>query len=352
MAHPGAAGKAEAACRGFAGSMGWKGFVRSANAAIREAEREAARRRRLHEKEEKRLAKLEAAASAEQQVRAWEAAKDEALSAHRQGVEPVDWAGARDRVVPAPPSRQTFFSERARRDLESYRPGVMDKLLGGEVKRRAALEKTLADALAREADDHRETMTRHEAETARIAAERDLAEGVLEGDPEAYVEALRYHEARFDDLGPLVHRIDFQFVQGRLVVQADVHPELDFLKATRTLLKSGAVSEKETPKTRYLEWYQEAVASCALGAAACALAILPVSAVIVNVRRDLLDTATGHLQEATILSVAVPRATLERLNLAKVDASDALSNFAHAMDFKKTTGFRRVAPVPPDAVAL
>jgi hypothetical protein len=61
--------------------------------------------------------------------------------------------------------------------------------------------------------------------------------------------------------------------------------------------------------------------------------------VIVNAVSDLLKTQTGHMEEKTILSVAIPRDTLGRLNFERVDPSDSLNNFVHRMKFLKTKGF-------------
>ena len=40
-----------------------------------------------------------------------------------------------------------------------------------------------------------------------------------------------------------------------------------------------------------------------------------------------------------MLSAAIPRKTIEYLNLESIDPLDSLSNFIHNMEFKKTGGF-------------
>jgi hypothetical protein len=73
--------------------------------------------------------------------------------------------------------------------------------------------------------------------------------------------------------------------------------------------------------------------------------------VIVNAVSDLLNTQTGHMEEKTILSVAIPRETLGRMNLKRIDPSDSLSNFVHRMKFLKTRGFRAVEAIRASELA-
>ncbi len=46
------------------------------------------------------------------------------------------------------------------------------------------------------------------------------------------------------------------------------------------------------------------------------------------------------MEEQPILSVAIPRNTIDGLNLDTIDPSDSMGNFVQNMDFNKTTGFR------------
>ena len=57
---------------------------------------------------------------------------------------------------------------------------------------------------------------------------------------------------------------------------------------------------------------------------------------------NILNTATGFEEEATVLSVAFDKETLNSLNFNSIDPSDALENFECNMDFKKTQGLKPV----------
>lgn len=318
-------------------------MVRSINASIRAAEREAARESRLLEKERKLREKRDAAASAWERVRAWEEAKNQALSMHRDCGARIDWPTLLDRPLPREPVREDWRERQAENALASYKPTFFERLTGADAKKREQLELKADEAAEAEESAHEKALRDHKQLVDRIEVERDLAVGVLEADPSAYTEALEYHTERFDAISALATELSFSFRAGQLHARVRVAPELAALKTTWTLLKTGRESGKETPKTRYFEWYQESVASCALKVAAEALAIVPVPTVEVVVTTDLLDTSTGLLRESAILVVMVPRETLQKIHLQQADASDALQNFVHRMDFKKTTGFR---PLP------
>ena len=124
-------------------------------------------------------------------------------------------------------------------------------------------------------------------------------------------------------------------VQGEDVVPAEV----------RSLLKSGKLSVKKMAQGQYYELYQDYVAGGALRIARELFAILPVRSATVQVHSRMLNSATGYIEDHTILSALIPRATLETLNFNALDPSDALKNFRHHVDFKRTRGFLPVLPL-------
>lgn len=81
-------------------------------------------------------------------------------------------------------------------------------------------------------------------------------------------------------------------------------------------------------------------------------ALLPVTMVIVTAHAEVLSRQTGHLEEKPILSVAVPRGTLARIEWETVDPSDAMANFKHRMCFKKTKGLSAVEPIQASEVRV
>lgn len=99
------------------------------------------------------------------------------------------------------------------------------------------------------------------------------------------------------------------------------------------------------PRTRFCELYQDYVCGCALRIARELFSFLPLSRVAVHVQTDVLDQATGHMVQQTILSVCMPRAILSQINFKAADPSEAMSLFPHRMGFKKTKGFIGIKPL-------
>lgn len=102
------------------------------------------------------------------------------------------------------------------------------------------------------------------------------------------------------------------------------------------------------PKGKFNELYQDYICGCVLRVAREIFSFLPVEFVFINVQSELVNLATGHLEQQTILSVAIPRQTIERLNFETLDPSDSMRNFKHNMKFSKTTGFSIVPDLKID----
>ena len=80
--------------------------------------------------------------------------------------------------------------------------------------------------------------------------------------------------------------------------------------------------------------------------------MLPVPVVFVHALLPILDTSTGHNAEECVLSVAFEHELFKDLDFFRIDPSDALESFVHAMRFKKTKGFSPVEALSPDDADL
>ncbi len=120
----------------------------------------------------------------------------------------------------------------------------------------------------------------------------------------------------------------------------------------KSLLQRGKISVKKMPKGAFNELYQDYICSCAIRVARETLALLPIRMVIVNAMGNILNNKTGHMEEQPILSVAIPRDTIDGLNLDTIDPSDSMGNFVHNMDFKRSRGFAKVEEIDTSTLAL
>ena len=332
--------------------MGWKGTLRSISAASRRAEREARRRQRELERQRKQIEKMQELERAAYEVQDYENHVDLLLSVHRESSDAWDWEAIQSSEPPVKPTTSHTREETARATLDAFRPGLFDKALGRTESRREALAEAVEQAREEDEREYQEALWAYERDYADWKATCDLARGILAGDPKAYIEAIKQTDP-FSDISQLGSSMDFHAEESTLV-EATLHVNSEQVvpSEVKTLLKSGRLSVKKMPKTKFYEIHQDYVCGCVLRVARELFALLPIEMVTVNAVATLLNTRTGYLEEQPILSVAIPRRTLETLNFEMLDPSDSMGNFVHRMAFQKTKGFRAVERLKPSDLQL
>ena len=325
--------------------MGWRGAVRSFAAAARAAEREAKRRQRELERQQKQYEKMQELEQAAYEVQTYENYVDRLVSIHKEVRARVPWREIAATDPPTEPSRSQVNEEQARQKWMNYQPSLWDKLFGRTESKRERLFQRIEEAKQADDADYRQALEQYKRGYADWKESRAVAERLLAGDAKAYMEVIRELDP-FSELTELGSNISFD-VGDRRIVNADVHIRGEEIipKEAKSLLKSGKLSTKTMPKGQFYELYQDHVCSCVLRVANELLAVLPIDAVVVTALDTLLNTQTGHLEEQPILSVAIPRRTLETLRLESIDPSDSMQNFVHRMALKKTKGFSAVERV-------
>ena len=176
---------------------------------------------------------------------------------------------------------------------------------------------------------------------------KKFSERIVAGDTDAYLEVI--NEIRpYDDLleygssfevgtdNPEVLEVEFH------IKSEEVVPNIEL-----SLKASGEISEKEMSKTNYYALMQDYVCSTVIRVARDSFALLPVEKVYVHAVDEVLNTATGHQDEVTFVSVEFDRNRLQSLNMEMIDPSDAVAGFNHNMKFAKTTGFKPVERILP-----
>lgn len=179
-----------------------------------------------------------------------------------------------------------------------------------------------------------------------------IGAGVLAGDVEA-CKAVLQHLGPFGELEELGTSLDVAIERSWCVEAWFGARSSDTIPTEAlSLTPTGKLSRKPMSKTRYWELYQDYVCSVAIRIGREIFALLPVPMVFVHATMPLTSTATGKVEETPVLSVAFERDRLVAIDVDKIDPSDAVSAFTHAMTFKKTTGFQRIAPLSPDDAEL
>ncbi len=309
--------------------MGWKSTLREVQAAERRQQRDAQKRLRELERQAKEQAKLSALEQARLEVETFESGLEVLLSIHKERGSAWDWHEVATALPPHPPR----------------------KLPRLEVKARMSVPQLSIDAArAQDERDFEEALQAHAAETTQWAQMKSLARRILAGEEKAYIEALIGLSGltELSNLGSAIHFVahNSKLLECRLKVNGKqaVPSEL------KTLTSTGKLSVKSMPKARFHEIYQDYVCGCALRVAREVFAMLPVETVLVTASVDMLDSRTGRAEEQPVLSVAMSRMEITRLDFDQLDPSDAVESFTHRGDAKasrKSGEFERIVPLSP-----
>jgi hypothetical protein len=315
--------------------MGWRGAVRSIGAAMRAAERDAIRR----EKVEYRQAVADDSFAA---VQAWEDFLHKLVNIHTNLADAIDWMTLARAPAPQPPKLGDTRERKARQDLEAFRSNWTDLFRGGSKSMRRKLERELAQAPAGDLEDFQHAKAAYKVAHEEWKTEGELAREVVAGEPAAIRKVLQEMQSAMDGGGFIGTQINYSYEPGYLHAEPLVHG-IDIVPTyRRKQLASGRLSETKMPVGEVNERYQDYVASVALKVAGDLFQILPLKDVYVTCVTDMLNQQTGHKESTPILSVHFVRATFENLRLGTLDPSDAMRNFRHAMQFKRSHGFTRV----------
>lgn len=319
--------------------MGWRGTLRSLEAASRATERENQRRRKI-------ALKAQVVASAAEAVATWEQYVDSLIHVRSDAVQTIDWREVASEPRPLEPKQLSEHHDDALEDLNNFKPRLFDFLQGGSHLKRQKLQEAADRAPELDAADFAAAMTAHAKNLTEWEANTSLAARVLRGEPTAFKQVIKEANV-FSNEGLIGSSIKFSFGEDFVHAVPSVHG-IDIIPSTRPKqTPSGRLSETKVPISQFNELYQDYVAGVALRIANDVLRILPIEELFVTCRATMLNTQTGHQELMPVLSVQIVRATLARLNLSRVDAADALANFNHSMKFKKLTGFEQVAPLKP-----
>ena len=292
------------------------------------------RRQELLALQKKRMEALE---QARYEVELYENRIEVIKSVHKECSEPYDWQEIVSSPPPFNPGENGLNEQRALQALNNYKPSWRDKLFNRVEVRKAILKREIEKA--REID-HQEY-----SEWEKLV---NLADKILSGDTAAYLQAIK-ELAPFEDINELGSTLNFSIKNPNYIeVTVNVHSDDVIPSEVKSLTKTGKLSVKPMTKTQFYDLYQDYVCSCVLRIAREVFAILPVKKVYIHAVGEVFDSSTGHTEEAPILSIMIPRETLNKLNFDYIDCSDAMQNFVHNMKFRKTKGFDAVNKLVPD----
>lgn len=332
--------------------MGWKGALRSLQAAANRAERDSRRRQNELQRQHKQLAKMLERERAAYEVALYNNHVELVRSIHKECGSEWNWHRIKASARPNQPTKLRN-SERAAEDaLKNFRPNIIHKLLGRVERKRQSLAEGVNSAVERDEEKYQEALRRYRQQYSEWQESQELADRVLSGDLQAYLEVIN-EVSPLREINELGSKLAFSLRDRRLIeVTLRVNGEEVIPSEVKTQLQSGKLSTKKMPQGQFYELYQDYVCGCVLRVARELFALLPFEVVVVTATGNILDSQTGHMLEQPILSVAIQRKTLETLSLNLVDPSDSLKNFVHEMDFKKTKGFKPIKKLDTSRLML
>ena len=205
------------------------------------------RRQELMALQQQRMAAVE---QARYEVELYENRIEVITSVHKECSEPIDWEGIKASSPPYSLGEIGPNEAEALEKLNNYKPSWRDKLFERVEVKKAALQKEIEEAKQRDILEYQEWEN-----------EVRLAERVTQGDLEAYMEAIK-KLAPFEDIQELGSTINFSTNNPEYMeVTVNVHSEDVIPKEVKSLTKTGKLSVKAMPKTRFYELYQDYVCS-------------------------------------------------------------------------------------------
>ena len=326
--------------------MGWRGTLRTFSAITREAERDARRRQRELERQQKEFQRMQELQRAAHEVDVYKNKIQILETVHHDCSKPIDWDKIYKIPPPPKPKLKQINEQKAIRNYQNYKPTFFHKIFYQVNKRKKKLKAQIKNGKKQDISEYKLDVENYK----EWAQNKKLSYHVLRGNTKAYEFVLKEIHP-FQEIEMIGSSLTFDFINKDCVfVDLHVNNEEIIPKEIKSLLKSGKLSVKQMPNSKFYELYQDYVCSCTLRVANELFALLPIKIVIVNALGELLNTQTGYIEKQVILSISIPIDTIKKLNLRMIDPSDSMRNFIHNMNFKKTVGFHAVEKIDVNSI--
>jgi hypothetical protein len=325
--------------------MSYKGFLRSMNSTINKMERASRRIQKEQEQRRKQIEKLGVLEQAKFEVDEYENYIELIQSMHKDCSEPINWVKISNLEQPIKPEVYNANERRATQRRETYAPNFIDRIFKLEQKKIKKLDNKILEAKIIDEKENTYHLNRYEKEYEEWRKSTEIASKVLLGDQDAYYEVIK-EMSPFEEIENLGSSIGFYVVNRSFVVcGVNIYKDDVIPKEEKKLSKSGKLTTKEIPVSRFNTIYQDHVCSAALRVAREMFSLLPIEKALVNAIAEAVNTETGNLEKIVILSVLIPKKTIDTINFDLIDPSDCMNNFICNMNFKKSTGFNKVEEI-------
>lgn len=312
---------------------------RSYEAAVKRHIRDEERALRDLERRAKELAKLSQLEQARLEVETYETRVRLLLSVHKDHGETWDWSALTSALPVAAPIKHPYHEHK-----------IAQQMLLSPPDKKKDSNALLEEARKQDQHSHLDSQQAYEREITNWRKLKHLSRRVLHGEHAAYKDALVEFNP-FADISGLGSKLGFKVHDADLLICVLKVRGVDTIPdQVKTLTATGKVSVKQMPKARFHELYQDYICSCILRVGREVFALLPIKTLLITASADAIDTQTGHTVERPVLSVAMPKDVVSRLDFERLDPSDSMINFIHRGDFKtsrQSGAFGSIVPLTP-----
>ncbi len=314
-----------------------KGFVREVERGYKRVKKEQLRQDKIAQKEyEKREAK--------KLYNEWNFYITDLITLHDSFPIIMNWKEINNRAEPIQAIRTDKNEIKAKIVLEKFKPNFFHKIFKLTESVIGRLKSDIVKARLIDEDIYNGELKNYDDQFLEWETNKNLSKKVLDKDVETYKEVMELHQP-FTKLNKCGSNFQIGFAEDFIdfdlhINNIDIIP--DFM---RTLTSTGKLSEKDMPKKKQFKLYQDHICSSVLRIANECFAILPIKNTRINALSELVNPINGNLENQVILSVFIPRITLQKLNLKQIDPSEAMKNFNCEMKFNQTSGFSIVSKV-------
>lgn len=313
--------------------MGWRSVLRSMERAARQANRDSLKRQKQADKAQLMAFSANAVTDVDEHIR-------NIISIHCSAIPLIDWGDLEANSRPFLSTKYADGVNSSAHAVAVFKPSIFDRFLGRTKSRLARLKQLHKSAV--QAAEIAEQKFREELSAWSnhfISVDR-----AAKGESTALKKLLENIKYLSSD-SRIGRSISFEIKENFIHAKPIVHNSDMVPRVRLKQLASGRLSESKLPDARFHEIYQDYVCSVAFRIGAELFNTVPLQEVFVTCHTDMLNSATGYVEETAILSVKFVRTTFEKLNLHNIDPSDALKNFNHKIQFKRSKGFERIEPL-------
>ncbi|SDJ14899.1 DUF4236 domain-containing protein [Alteribacillus bidgolensis] len=264
----------------------------------------------------------------EQQVKQYEDHLVMLTSLHEEVTDGIDWKEVSLSAAPFTPPEDGTHVKKLNKQIENFKPTFRDRFFNRSQSRIEKMKSQLPEAKEKDLELYK-----------KWENDVDQAYKVLAGDREAWTKVIKTQNP-FEDIAELGGSIKFSFEENRNIVIVNLHIDKSAVPAKEiSLTKTGKLSQKNMPKGKHFQLYQEYVCSCALRIGREFFSLLPLDSVLLHVYGEAEET------NGCILSVLIKKSDLEQLSFTQIDFLEVIKTFEHNLKFLKTKGFKTVEEV-------